>query len=115
MTRRIDLPITWAQHHIRKLMKGRTVRFTARGNSMVPRLHFGQFCTVAPIGDPSSLQVDEIVLCTVEGASYLNKVAAIRGDLFQIGNNHGDTYGWIKATHIHGRVIDIEPLKTPPP
>lgn len=76
----------WATGHIAKLREGVTVSFRPRGNSMLPKIHSGDLCTVAPV-DPGTLVVDDIVLCKVNGNEYLHLVKAIQGNRFQIGNN----------------------------
>jgi phage repressor protein C with HTH and peptisase S24 domain len=85
----------WASGHIAKLKQGETVKFRPRGNSMSPRIHSGDLCTVEPVVDLSSIRPGDIVLCKVRGAEYLHFVKAIQGDRFQIGNNRGGINGWV--------------------
>ena len=54
------------------------------------RIESGALCTVAPVLDPLTLAVGDVVLCKVRGAQYLHLIKAKRGDgQFQIGNNVG--------------------------
>jgi len=57
----------WATPHIAKLAAGQTVSFRPRGGSMAGKIESGQLCTVAPVRDPSTLKVGDIVLCKVNG------------------------------------------------
>ena len=98
----------WASHYIQRLQAGETVRFRPRGSSMKGKIESGQLCTVVPI-DPSSLSVDDIVLCKVRGNEYLHIIKAISGPRFQIGNNRGLINGWIGANGIFGKCTSIEP------
>jgi hypothetical protein len=97
----------WATAHIRRLMAGETVTFRPTGGSMTGRIESGQLCTVEPIKDASALQVDDIVLCKVEGNEYLHLIKAIEEGQFQIGNNRGFINGWIRADAIFGRCVQV--------
>ena len=97
----------WASGYIERLRVGETVSFRPRGYSMVPKIHSGQLCTVAP-ADMAALAVGDIVLCKVKGAEYLHLVKAIQDGRFQIGNNRGFINGWIGAGAIYGRCIRVE-------
>lgn len=98
----------WADGHIARLLKGETVQFRPRGNSMVGKIQSGQLCTVEPLGD-HELEVGDIVLCRVKGAQYLHLVKALQGPRIQIGNNRGGINGWITRTQIYGRLIALAP------
>ena len=98
----------WATPHIAKLRAGETVAFRPRGNSMSGRIDSGQLCTVAPVADPASLAVGDIVLCKVNGREYLHLIKAIQGKRFQIGNNRGRINGWVSANAIFGRCVRVE-------
>ena len=76
---------------------------------MTGRIESGQLCTVHPIIDPSTLQVDDIVLCKVKGAEYLHLIKAIQEPRFQIGNNRGYINGWIGPNSVFGKCVKIEP------
>ena len=99
----------WATRHIERLQSGRTVSFRPSGGSMIGRIESGQLCTVEPIIDASTLQVDDIVLCKVKGAEYLHLIKAIQGTRFQIGNNRGYINGWIGLNSIFGKCVSVEP------
>jgi hypothetical protein len=97
----------WATPHIVKLLAGETVSFRPRGNSMVPKVHSGQLCTVEPV-DAADLQAGDIVLCKVRGSEYLHLVKAVQDGRFQIGNNRGSINGWVGPKSIFGRLIRVE-------
>ena len=98
----------WATAYISKLQQGEPVSFRPRGNSMAPKIHSGQLCTVRPV-DPVSLQVGDIVLCRVKGNEYLHLVKAIQGGRYQIGNNRGGINGWIGPHSVFGILVSVEP------
>ena len=75
---------------------------------MVPRIHSGDLCTVAPMSGTVP-DVGDIVLCRVRGTEYLHLVKAIDGERFQIGNNRGGINGWIAIGSIFGRLVSVEP------
>jgi hypothetical protein len=50
----------------------------------------------------------DIVLCEVHGNEYLHFVSAIRGNRYQISNNHGYVNGWIDAQAIFGNCVQFE-------
>jgi hypothetical protein len=53
--------------------------------------------------------VGDIVLCKVGGSEYLHLIKAIQGERFQIGNNRGRINGWVGASCIFGKCVQIEP------
>lgn len=73
------------------------------------RIESGQLCTVEPVKDHSSLEVNDIVLCKVKGNQFLHLIKAVRHGQFQIGNNLGHINGWITADAIFGKCIKVEP------
>ena len=73
---------------------------------MSPKVESGQLCTVSPV-DASALAVGDIVLCKVGGAEYLHLIKAIDGERYQIGNNRGRINGWVSASMIFGRCVEI--------
>jgi hypothetical protein len=97
----------WASEYIARLLRGETVQFRPRGNSMSGKINSGQLCTVAPV-DPAILEVGDIVLCKVNGRQYLHLVKAIQGNRFQIGNNRGRINGWISQNGVYGKCTRIE-------
>ncbi len=92
----------WASHHIERLLKGETVTFRPRGNSMTPLVVSGQLCTVVPVTEPKK---GDIVLCRVHGREYLHLVKAVNGDRYLIGNNRGGINGWIGRPSIFGKLV----------
>jgi hypothetical protein len=95
----------WASRHIERLLRGETVVFRPRGQSMRGKIESGQRCTVAPV-DPATLAVGDVVLCRVNGNELLHLVQATCGQRFLIGNNRGGTNGW--TTAVFGRCTNVE-------
>lgn len=98
--------MSYPPHIFEKLQDGETVSWRPKGNSMTPRVKSGQLVTVEPIEDKSTLKKGDIVLCKVKGHKYLHLITAIKGDSFQISNNHGHVNGWTRA--IYGKLIKVE-------
>ncbi len=97
----------WATGYIAKLKEGETVSFRPRGHSMRGKVNNGDLVTCEPVGE-RTLEVGDIVLCTVGGSQYLHLIKAIRGPSFQIGNNRGGINGWISRNNIHGVCVRVE-------
>lgn len=72
---------------------GATVKFTAHGNSMSPRIRDGDMVCVRPT-QIAEVEQGDIVLAKVKGRWYLHLVSASSGDRVLITNNHGRTNGW---------------------
>jgi SOS-response transcriptional repressor LexA len=100
----------WADDHIRFLEQGATVTFRPSGGSMRGKIESGQLVTVEPIRSDTSINVGDIVLCTVHGNQYLHLVKRISGDgeRYTIGNNKGGINGMITLDDIHGKCVRVE-------
>ncbi len=86
-------------------MAGETVQFRPVGHSMSGRIESRQLVTVEP-ATADRVQVDEIVLCKVQGSVFLHLIKARRADgQLLIGNNRGAVNGWTGI--IYGRVIAV--------
>jgi len=94
-------------HTANKLLKGETCLIQGFGQSMTPILKSGQVCEISPIDDHSTLEKNDIVLCKVRGHYYLHLISAIKGNQFQISNNHKHVNGWIIKKNIYGKVTKI--------
>ena len=90
-----------------KLLRGEVCLVQGFGNSMTPILKSGQVCEVSPINDYSLLKKGNIVLCKVRGNVYLHLISAIKGNQFQISNNHKHVNGWILKNNLFGVVTKI--------
>ena len=91
----------------KSLEEGKTVRIKGKGNSMTPKIKNGAFVTISP--DVSEIKKGDIVFCKVKGHYYDGHlVSAVRGDQYQISNNHGHVNGWITKNQIYGKIIKIE-------
>jgi hypothetical protein len=91
---------------------GRTVRFRPTGNSMVPLVRSRQEVTVAPV-DPGALEVGDIVLARVAGATYLHLVSALDQGRVQISNNRGRVNGWTTAARVYGICVAVDGVPRP--
>lgn len=76
---------------------------------MTPRIKSGQLCTVEPVKDPRRIQEGSIVLCKVRGREFLHLVSALRGEQYQISNNHGHVNGWVTFHQIYGILVALDP------
>lgn len=100
--------LTGKAAYIARLRAGETVSFREGGNSMTPRIKSRQKCTYSPVHAPEAVKVGDAVFCKVGGSYYTHLITAIRGDQYQISNNHGHVNGWITLNGIYGKVIAIE-------
>lgn len=75
---------------------------------MTPRIKHRQKCTYAPVKGAADLKVGDAVFCKVGRNYFTHLITAIRGDQYQIGNNHGHTNGWVTLDSIYGKVIAVE-------
>ena len=97
--------MSWADNYIEKLLRGESIQFRPRGNSMTPKIKSGQLVSVDPVN--RDIVVGDIVLCKVSGNQYLHIVNAIDKDRFQIKNAHGRINGWTRT--IYGILTKVEP------
>lgn len=96
-----------AQMICNMLLEGKTIeRYKEAGNSMTPILKSNQPVTLVPC-DGIELKVGDIVFCKVKGNFYTHKILKLRGEQYQIGNNHGHVNGWVKKEKIYGLVTKI--------
>jgi hypothetical protein len=96
----------WATAYIERLLRGETIQFRPRGNSMSGKIESGQLVTVAPLVERTP-HIGDIVLCKVNGVQYLHLVKAVSGERFQIGNNRGRINGWTSLRNIFGICTEI--------
>lgn len=81
-------------------------RYREAGNSMLPIIKSNQPVTLEPIGE-RELKVGDIVFCKVRGNFYSHKISKIRGNQYQISNNHHFVNGWVTRNSIYGIVTKI--------
>jgi hypothetical protein len=89
-----------------KLSAGETIQFRPKGPSMSGKVESGQLCTVEPYKEKP--EVGDIVLCKVTGSFFFHLIKAVKGDLYQIGNNRGHINGWTNRRFIYGKCVKIE-------
>lgn len=82
--------------------------------SMRKAIKHGQTLTMAPVADPSEVQVGDIVLAKWHKGQLFHLVGDIQGDQFLIVNSVGKVNGWVSGKDILGRVTNIiEPEPRP--
>ena len=87
------------------LMSGETCIVVGYGNSMTPKLKSGEAVIMEPVKEDTILKKNDIVLCKVNGRYYCHLISAIKGNLYQISNNHKHVNGWVSKSNIFGRMI----------
>ena len=100
--------MSWAAHAVKELEAGRQVAIRPRGNSMRGLVEDGDYVLLAPVVAVEWIEKGDVVLVRVHGRDYLHLVKAKDGSRFQIGNNRGGINGWVSATAIYGKAIQIE-------
>jgi hypothetical protein len=98
----------WADDYVGALVSGKTVQLRLIGASMTGRIDSGQLCTVEPIDSQMPLFVGDVVLCRVNGFTYLHLINAVEGDRYQIANNVGHVNGWTTRSKIFGRLVCVK-------
>jgi len=91
---------------IEALQEHDEVEIRACGNSMTPIIYTGDLITLS--SDISNIEVGDAVFCKVRGNKFCHKVTAIRGNQYQISNNHGHVNGWITKNAIYGKMVKVE-------
>ncbi len=86
------------------LQNGETCIVTGYGNSMTPKLKSGESVIMEPVTEETILKKGDIVLCKVNGNYYCHLISSIRGNSYQISNNHKHVNGWISKNNIFGRM-----------
>jgi len=92
---------------LEKLEKEGVVIYKGKGNSMTPRIKSGDKVTVKRV-HPSIFRKGDMVYCKVKGSYFLHLITAIKGDQYQISNNHGHVNGWITNKSIFGLCVAVE-------
>jgi hypothetical protein len=96
--------------------KSYTWRVPDGGNlaSMRKAIRHGQTLTMSPIGDPSEIQVGDLVLVKWHQGDIFHIVGEIQGEQYLIINSLGKVNGWVSAKEILGRITKIiEPEPRP--
>ena len=87
------------------LQSGETCIVVGYGNSMTPKLLSGEAVIMEPVKEKTVLNKNDIVLVKVNGRYYCHLISAIRGNSYQISNNHKHVNGWVSKDKIYGRMI----------
>jgi len=74
------------------------------------RIESGPKVTLAPC-KPADIRVDDVVLVEWRGNFLLHLVKEIQADQLLIGNNLGKINGWVAASAVIGKVIDVADTK----
>lgn len=96
----------WVKNALKELEAGCQAQVRPFGGSMRGRIESGQLVTIAPVAF-GEMQVDDVVFVEWKGNYLLHLIKEIRDDQFLIGNNIGKINGWVAASAIKGRVIDV--------
>lgn len=91
----------------KKLQAGEKCIVQGFGQSMIPTMKSGQRCEIMPVIDDTVLEKGDIVFVKVNGHLYLHKISAIRGEQYQISNNHKHVKGWTGRNNIFGKFSRI--------
>lgn len=92
---------------IQKLQNGETIeKYKEAGNSMLPIIKSRQPVTLEPVIG-KELKGKDIVFCKVRGNYYTHLISAIKGEQYQISNNHKHINGWVTKNAIYGIVTKI--------
>jgi hypothetical protein len=82
--------------------------------SMRKAIKHGQTLTMSPVGDPSEIQVGDLVLVKWHQSNIFHIVGEIQGEQYLIVNSLGKVNGWVNAEEILGRITNIiEPEPRP--
>lgn len=100
----------WASAAIERLRQGQAVILHPRGHSMTGKINDGDLVTVEPLGE-RELRIGDIVLVRLHGREYLHLVTAIPGNRTLIGNNRGDSNGWVGRAAIVGVATKVTPSR----
>jgi hypothetical protein len=100
--------LTGKAAYIARLRAGETVSFREGGNSMSPRINHRQKCTYVPVRAAVDVKPGDAVFCKVGRNYFTHLITAVRGEQYQISNNHGHVNGWVTIGSIFGKVIKIE-------
>jgi len=98
----------WAKPAAEKLRRGESASFRPHSRSMLPRIKFGQLCTVEPLA--KTPVIGDVVFCRVRNYCYLRLIKAVNPEKgkYLVGDNHGRLNGWINMAHIYGRLAKVE-------
>jgi hypothetical protein len=75
--------------------------------SMRNAIKHGQTLTMSPIGNPSEIQVGDLVLVKWHQGVIFHIVGEIQGEQYLIVNSLGKVNGWVSAKEILGRITNI--------
>lgn len=96
--------MSWASSAIGELESGKSVVIHPVGGSMRGLVESGSRVLLEPC-DASSVNVGDIVLCTVGKKDYLHLVKAVDSSGVLIGNNLGRINGY--ASRVYGKAVEI--------
>jgi signal peptidase I len=98
--------MNWKDIVIQKLKAGEQVTIKGCGNSMTPRFKNGDRIVLDPVS--RDLKIGDAVFVKVGKNTFTHLITAMRGDQYQISNNHGHINGWVTRDSIYGIAIGVE-------
>lgn len=95
------------------LRRGKSLRFTAHGSSMIPLVRDGDILLIDPV-DPYCLHAGDVVLCQLEpGRVVVHRVVSVKStrdglDILIQGDHSSKLDGKINQNQVYGKLISIE-------
>ena len=80
---------------------------------MTPRIKSRQKCTYKPVAAPEDVKVGDAVFCKVGGNYFTHLITAMRGDQYQLSNNHGHVNGWTGHARVYGLCTAVDGVPRP--
>ena len=114
----------------KQLLEGTPVQYKSGGNSLYPLVHANDSCLFAPVVNPDTLKVGDIVFCEVQPGNrfFAHLIKTIEWEnckvdprtaasararrteprrKFTIGNISGHINGHCFEEHIYGRLVEV--------
>ena len=100
----------------KQLLEGTPVQYKSGGNSLYPLVHANDSCLFAPVVNPDTLKVGDIVFCDVQPGNrfcaHMIKTiectrTAVSARRFIISDRSGHVNGHCFDEHIYGRLVEV--------
>lgn len=95
------------------LKRGKSLRFTAHGSSMIPLVRDGDILLIDPV-DPNFLHAGDVVLCQLEpGRVVVHRVISVKRtrdglDVLIQGDHSSKPDGKINQNQVYGKLVSID-------